>query len=372
MVQERPAMRALGVLGLALVAAMAVSACGSNGASASDDHDVTLATATRAARAQYDANVAFAQGYVGQCRATGTRPRVLVSGFGRFLSIADNATGRILSELTGVPYPETTAPAAGQLDPPARQVSVALTTLSLPNVGDVDVCAMILPVDWDLASILIAREAEAFHPTFVMMNGVAGDRQPLWIELGATNRAARLVDGTNLLVPTGENDLVPLVDDAPSSEDARPNLLAWSTVRAAAREAVSRHAREVDGGERFQDLLEGAELAGFPRSSNTYLCNNTTYVTGFLMDHPGRPVSLLRASPPVAGAANDVTVTMGVDLSQVPRVFVHWPSELADKHHAAAADVMRSILAAQLGATESSTRGDNRQADPSLAGGAFF
>ncbi len=361
-------MRVLGVVGLAMVAA----ACRAEGATGADDHDVTVATGTRTARAQYDANVAFATSYIGQCHATGTRPRILVSGFGRFLNIADNATGRILAELTGVRYPETVEPATGQVDPPARQVSVAQTTLELPSVGTVDVCAMILPVDWDLASILLAREADTFHPSFVMMNGVAGDRQPLWIELGATNRAARLVDGTNLLVPAGSADLVPLVEDAPASEDARPNLLAWSSVRAAARAAVRRHANEVDGGERFGDLLPDADLAGFPRSSNTYLCNNTTYVTGFLMDHPQRPVSLLRASLALPGAANDVTVTMTSDLSQVPRVFVHWPSELADKHHAAAADVMRAIVDAQLGAAEPSTRGDNRQADPTLAGGAFF
>ena len=349
-----------------------VAACSVGGATGTDDHDVTVATGTRTARAQYDANVAFATSYVGQCRASGARPRVLVSGFGRFLSIADNATGRILSELTGVRYPETVAPPAGQVDQPARQVSVAQTTLQLPSVGEVDVCAIILPVDWDLASILVAREAEVFHPSFVMMNGVAGDRQPLWIELGATNRAERLVDGTNLLVPAGNADLVPLVEDAPASDDARPNLLAWSSVRAAARAAVRRHAAEVDGGVRFQDILPDAALAGFPRSSNTYLCNNTTYVTGFLMDHPNRPVSLLRASPARPGAANDVSVTMTTDLSEVPRVFVHWPTELADKHHAAAADVMRSILDAQLGATEPATRGDNREADPTLAGGAFF
>ena len=46
---------------------------------------------------------------------------------------------------------------------------------------------MILPVYWDLAAILIAKEMDSFEPAFVMMNGVAGQRQPIWIELGATN-----------------------------------------------------------------------------------------------------------------------------------------------------------------------------------------
>src|SRR5699024_9149414 len=127
-------------------------------------------------------------GYVPQCLgpAGSSRPRVLVTGFGRFMSIENNATGRIVSALVpDVSYPETHAPATGELDPPEPQLSVAVSTLDLADIGTVDVCAMILPVYWDLAAILIAKETEAFQPSFVMMNGVAGPRQPLWIELGA-------------------------------------------------------------------------------------------------------------------------------------------------------------------------------------------
>ena len=101
----------------------------------------------------------------------------MVTGFGRFMSINDNATGRMISKLVpGAVYPETTSPPAGNVDPPGPQLNVASTTLVLPESGLVDVCSMILPVYWDLASILIAKEMEAFEPTFVMMNGVAGFR----------------------------------------------------------------------------------------------------------------------------------------------------------------------------------------------------
>ncbi|MBC7018179.1 hypothetical protein, partial [Salmonella enterica] len=100
-------------------------------------------------------------------------------GFGRFMSIRDNATGRIVSAVVpSARYPETAPPPAGVVDPPAQQLSVSSATLVLPGAGPVDVCAMILPVYWDLAAILIAKEMDAFQPTFVMMNGVAGDRQP--------------------------------------------------------------------------------------------------------------------------------------------------------------------------------------------------
>ncbi len=346
-----------------------------------DEGEITVDTSTPEARRQYDANVTFATSYVARCLASPlppSRPRVLVTGFGRFMSIANNATGRIVSAL--VPearYPETQSPPRGEVDAPEPQLSVALSTIELAGVGAVDVCAMILPVSWDLAAVLIAKEAEAFQPSFVMMNGVAGWRQPLWLELGATNRASRSLDGSNQLrpaVPPGES-LAKIVEDAPASEDAQGNLLSWRAVEDAAKDAIRRHEGELDGGAAFRDVLRGVSLAGFPRSSNTYLCNNVTYVTGWLMSHPGREVRLLRASEPVAGAANDVRVKLDADLGAVPRVFAHWPSDLADKHHDAAADVVRSILAAQLIALrdgDAPTLGDNALADPHLQGNGLF
>jgi hypothetical protein len=366
-------------------AALSLSACasetGGDESVAADENEVKVDTRTPAARRQYDANVAFANGYTPRCAAprvaTG-HPRVLLTGFGRFMSIGDNATGRIVS--TVVPsahYPETTPPPSGEIDPPAAQLSVALTTITLPGAGPVDVCAMILPVYWDLAAILIAKEMDAFAPSFVMMNGVAGDRQPLWVELGATNRAAPLDDGSNQLRPavSGNDAYAKIVDNASHDEDARANLLSWRAVQAAAQSAVTRHEADVDQDTRLGDVLQGVKLAGFPRDSNTYLCNNVTYVTGYLMSHPGKVVRLLKASPAVRGAVNEVRVDMKTDLRAVPRVFVHWPSEMATKHHAAGAEIMKAILDAQLTALahgDAPTPGDNTLADPTLRGGNFF
>ncbi len=367
-------------------AALTLSACASEGSGgdesvAGDENEVKVDTRTPAARRQYDANVAFANGYRARCAApriaTG-HPRVLLTGFGRFMSIGDNATGRIIS--TVIPdarYPETTPPPSGQIDPPAPQLSVALSTITLPGTGPVDVCAMILPVYWDLAAILIAKEMDAWKPSFVMMNGVAGERQPLWVELGATNRAAPLDDGSNQLRPavSGNDAFAKIVDTAAHDEDARSNLLSWHAVQSAAQAAVTRHEAEIDQDTRLGDVLQGVKLAGFPRNSNTYLCNNVTYVTGYLMSHPGKTVRLLKASPALRGAVNDVRVDMKTDLRAVPRVFVHWPSEMATKHHAAGADIMRAILDAQLTALahgDAPTPGDNALADPTLQGGSFF
>lgn len=366
-------------------AALSLSACASESESgepvAGDENEVKVDTRTPAARRQYDANVAFANGYTPRCTAgapASGRPRVLLTGFGRFMSIGDNATGRIVSTvIPAARYPETTPPASGEIDPPEAQLSVARSTIVLPGAGPVDVCAMILPVYWDLAAILIAKEMDAFDPTFVMMNGVAGDRQPLWVELGATNRAAPLDDGSNQLRPAvSSNDAyAKIVDNASHDEDARPNLLSWHAVQSAAQTAITRHEADVDQDTRLGDVLQGVKLAGFPRNSNTYLCNNVTYVTGYLMSHPGKVVRLLKASPAIRGAVNDVKIDMKTDLSTVPHVFVHWPSEMATKHHAAGAEVMKAILDAQLTALahgDAPTAGDNALADPTLQGGQFF
>jgi pyrrolidone-carboxylate peptidase len=352
---------------------------------AESDNEVKVDTRSPQARRQYDANVAFASSYAPRCTRTlqplaggAAPPRVLVTGFGRFMRIENNATGRIVAALVpDAPYPETHAPPAGEVDDPAPQLSVGTTRIDVPGVGPVDVCGMVLPVYWDLAAILIAREIEAFQPTFVMMNGVAGPRQPIWIELGATNRAAQLDDGSNQLRPAvleGE-PYAKIIENASSEDDARGNLLTWAAVEDAARASILAHADDVDQGVPFASLLPDAKLAGFPRSSNTYLCNNVTYVTSWLMSHPGREVRLLRASPPLRGRVNEVRVRMQTDHRAVPRVFVHWPSALDDKHHAAAADVMKAMIGAQLTALEAGhapVPGDNALADETLRGGDFF
>jgi pyrrolidone-carboxylate peptidase len=379
MLARRLPFAVLGAVALFASACTSETASEDDGPVAGDESEVKVDTRTPAARRQYDANVAFAMGYAPRCAPSASgRPRVLVTGFGRFMNIENNATGRIVS--TVVPaarYPETQPPAAGEVDPPEPQLSVATSTLTLPGAGEVDVCAMILPVYWDLAAILIAKEMDAFHPTFVMMNGVAGGRQPIWIELGATNRAASLEDGSNQLRPAvrANEQFAKIVDNAPKTENARANLLSWRAVESAAIAAVGRHADEVDERVRFGDLLQGVELAGFPRNSNTYLCNNVTYVTGYLMSHPDTSVRLMKASPAVRGKVNEVKVKMATDLRAVPRVFVHWPAQMDNKHHEAGADVMRSIIDAQLTAMahgDAPTPGDNAIAAPSLPGGDFF
>jgi hypothetical protein len=342
--------------------------------SVEDDSEdaVTVDTSTAAARAQYDANVSFARSYVPRCKSKGAAKRAIVTGFGRFLYISENATGRIVSTLVpSAKYPATTPPAGDAVDLPAPQTSVSTETLHLPNAGDVDVCAMILPVYWDLAAILVAKEVESFAPNAVIMDGVADSEQDLWIELGGINRAMTALDGSNRLQPIATNGRksIPIVPS--SSELLKGNFLSWHAVEDAARAKVKAHGADVEEGRRFDEVLTGAKLAGFPRSGNTYLCNDITYTVNYLMSHPNESVTLLKASKAVSGKPNSVTTKITRDTRKVPRTFLHWPSTLAGKHLVDAADVLRGILDAQLSTKEAPTVGLNSMAEIQASGGTF-
>ena len=369
------------LVALALGACSVLAACSAESdpegddPSLSEENAVRVDTSSPQARAQYDANVAFVNGYRARCTAPRTgKKRVLVTGFGRFQSITDNATGRMVAGLLpDLAYPETAAPPAGEIDPPAKQLAVGFGTVRLPISGDVEVCAMVLPVFWDLAAVLAAKEIEAFGPDMVLMNGVAGGRQDVWIELGAVNKAATLDDGSDQLrpLPDDPSRQAPILTRGPAE---RANLLSWSSTLAAAKASREASADEREGGVRFGDVVLGAKLAGYPRGSNTYLCNNITYVVGYLMDNPGTTVSLLRASVRVAGKSNDVRARISRDMRTTPRVFMHWPSELARVHTARGRGLMLGVIDAQIAhpASDAPTRGKKADAAPDLAGGPTF
>jgi len=359
----------------ALLACSAETDASDDDPSLSEENAVRVDTSSPAARAQYDANVAFVNGYRPACTAARSgKKRVLVTGFGRFQSITDNATGRMVAGLVpGLAYPETAPPPPGQVDPPEKQLAVGFGSVRLPSAGEVEVCAMVLPVFWDLAAVLAAKEIEAFGPDFVLMNGVAGGRQDVWIELGAVNKAATLDDGSDQLRPLPDDPArqAPILTRGPAE---RANLLSWRSALAAAKAAREESQDEREGGVRFGDVVLGAKLAGYPRGSNTYLCNNITYVVGHLMDNPGTTVSLLRASPRVSGKPNDVRARLTRDLRATPRVFMHWPSELSRVHTARGRAIMLAVIDGQLShpSSDAPARGKKTDAAPDLSGGPTF
>lgn len=355
--------RALGVrVGLALVLGAGASCVDDV---STDESDVIVKTETEAQWEQYVTNVDFVEGYLPRCGGadSGGRPRVLVTGFGRFLENKENATGRMVAALVpGLEYPLTSAPEAGEVDDPQAQTRVARATIALEGVGEVDVCGMVLPVFWDVAALLVLAEVQAFEPDMVLMNGIAGARQPLWLELGSVNEAVALPDGSGTLAPveTGSK----LVEEAPDADRARGLMLSWEDVKAGVEAARAGLAEETDAsGFRFGDVLTGVRFAGFPRSSNTYLCNNTTYAVNYLFDHPGQTFRLLRPSHPREGGPTGVDVTLTKDFGAVPRVFAHWAKDLQGPFEPQGAAVMRALIAAQLGAATPPRRGDNELAE---------
>ncbi|MCU0656681.1 MAG: hypothetical protein MUF64_15935 [Polyangiaceae bacterium] len=312
-----------------------------------DEDEVIVRTETEEEWAQYQASLKFALGYKARCPATSGRPRVIVSGYGRFMSNRSNATGKMIQKL--IPealYPETDPPAPGEVDDPAPQTSVALGTLDLPGAGKVDVCAMILPVFWDLASILVLKEIQAFRPDLVLMNGIAGPAQPLWLELGSVNKAMNAPDGSNLLAPVEGSPLIP---KASAADQARGLRMSWDAVKLAAEGAIAVESDTQDEqGNALQDILSGAKFAGFPRPSNTYLCNNVAYTVNYLMGYPGRSVKLMQASQPRPGQPSSISVKLTRDHRLTPRDFIHWPGSLSDRNLDAAARVLAAIIDAQL------------------------
>jgi pyrrolidone-carboxylate peptidase len=352
------------------------------------EFDVKVDTESELAWQQHLANIAFADDYQPRCVSPAgvpegvdsnepRRPRVLITGFGRFLSNRNNATGRMVSHiLEELEYPETEPPASGEIDPPAQQTSVALGVVSLPQSGEVDVCAMVLPVFWDLSAVLVLKELEAFQPDFVLMNGIAGYRQPIWLELGAVNKAKALDDGSGILSPVETG--AALVPSASVEDYARPQLLSWQSVREAADRAIEEHGDDTRDGTPLSDVLHGARFAGYPRRSNTYLCNNVTYTVGYVMDHPGESIRLMEASHPREEGAAFLDIRMGKEHNATPRLFVHWPSDLKDDHVASGAAVMLAMVDAQLNALSSAdgeapARGDNDMAElaPDEGGDTF-
>lgn len=351
-----------------LLATLALPACSAPAPDAERVEGATTLDTEGKARAQYDANLAFVRAYTPQCHRPDRGKAILLTAFGGFVDAPDNPTARVAGQIVpALSAPELKRTPEGVTVPSVR---AAEGVVQLQASGDTRVCALILPVMWDLAAAIVAKEIDALRPSLVVMNGVRYDREPLFIELGAVNHARR-ADDTGDLMPSVSHE--PVIDGLDASEERRGNLMSWRTVEAAAERARLQRADVLEDGTRFDAIVKSVQLAGMRVNANTYICNNTTYAVGYLMDHPGKPVSLMSAKPREDGAENEYVIKMVDDHRQTPRVFLHWPGDLRGEHVGAAAHVVRAILDAQLVAlgseSDKPTRGTNALAHPATVAG---
>jgi hypothetical protein len=341
----------------------APSALSTNETVGSTDDAVKLDTSKALQRRQYDANLKFANAYKARCGGVSGK-RVIVTGYGKFQGNLDNASGRIIESLTGAPYPKSALAAPQQVDPPEAQTSVRSTKMYLNGIGEVTICGLILPVYWDLAPILLAKEIDAFKPDLVLMNGVATGRRgiPMRLELGSQNQALPSEDGSGILRPfdaKGAGSSVPVIAGAP---DKLASLMSWDPVKRAMTAELARQTTLF----KLNTELTQIDFGGYPSDWLTYLCNNIIFVTNYLMANPGKPVRLLEPSSKLNSADQGISVALSSDFSRTPRAFMHWP-DLSANQRPHAAEILRAAIGAQLQAQtalrDAPTPGDPKRAN---------
>ncbi len=161
--------------------------------------------------------------------------------------------------------------------------------------------AVVLPVEWARAAEILLTEARACNATLLVMSGVAGPRQPLWIEAGATNSCAMKTDAAGMVPEaTDGSEIVKVSIDVALAKVAADR--AFEARRAVLEETT-----------KFEDIVQGVMIRE-PREDNAYVCNDTTY----------RVVRALAGTEVRAG-------------------FFHWPSEVVGAHVEAACDLLEEV-----------------------------
>ncbi|MBL8603502.1 MAG: hypothetical protein JNK72_16375 [Myxococcales bacterium] len=301
----------------------------------------------------------FAMGYRPQCRPelpTGRRRlrRALVTAFGPYADVRDNASSAIVGMLVpGVAQALPLKPGPGVIEAPDARLAVASETVHLQHFGEARLCAMVLPSYWDLPGDLVLREIEAFQPDVVVMTGVSKRAREIILELGTVNESDELDDDSPAGFRLSPGRSLPVLDGPGQMQGERlPLVLSWSRVRRAMRRAWRAERDALEGPLRFDARVNDVRFGAYPRRLNRYLCNALAHavnagLAGQLEEsHFARTLAALE-SP---------RETLGWPLPRVtprpslPRVFVHFPSELAGRHREAAEAMLVALLAAQLAA----------------------
>ncbi len=217
------------------------------------------------------------------CEATGSGKRVLVTGFGLFTGVDYNISGVVVGS-----YADGSGAVASGILAEENKGAVAKTRSLTINGKSLEVCFLTLDVQWDLAAAIIINETESFQPAFVLMTGRGSDTANF--EAGALNKAMTLSgfesDGD------AHTDNTPQYDYILMNRPAK-SWMAWNPAQLKAG---------------TQDLIQSighqVTFASAPRSDNTYICNNVSYVV--LEAIKGAHISLaggyLRMNPVITGS----------------------------------------------------------------------
>jgi hypothetical protein len=183
----------------------------------------------------------------------------------------------------------------------------------LPSGKRVRASLMVLPVVWQAAAALVAREARAARVKLVLMSGVAPLSQ-LVVEGVAVRRAVASPDVLGLKPPAWRAprpEATLTVDVARAAEAARIALAKEPSLHAAVRGVEVRHERR----------------------DNAYICNATAYDVTAL----GRRGASMLATSGTAGIA--------VRRTFVPaNGFVHWPGTIASEAAGASAHILLAMV----------------------------
>jgi len=242
-------------------------------------------------------------------------PRVVLTGFGAFMDAPRNATEEMIRALASELGIDLHARSFR-----ARELATGRGLARLPSGLGVQLSLMVLPVAWEAAGALVAKEARATRASLVIMSGVQGRVRAITFEKVATTARRRLVD-----------ELGVRPRRATRATRALATTLDVDVARAAAEAALAR--------ESFGDAVSGAIVRELDET-NAFVCNDTAHLTARLTSGSAR---VLRS-----GAAPE-----GIAIPRVGRVahgFVHWPKELESAHAPGMARVLVASVAALLSA----------------------
>ena len=224
---------------------------------------------------------------------------IVITGFGAFPGAPRNATAEMIASI-------------------AKDAGVAMRRPSLRTpdflvgrgaIGEQRVSLMVLPVLWDAAAALVAKEARATRASVVVMCGIASKIASITIEGFATSARRMLPDRFGMM---------PLFQSG--AEHALETTFDTERARDAAHAAIAREGLEIGVACRGRD--EG----------NSYVCNATAHVTASLAIRGAR---VLRSSAAPEGLlAPRIAAAHG---------FVHFPAEIPPDRDAAWARVLGAM-----------------------------